>query len=566
MRGCGAIIGFLRVLAAVMLCLAAVGARGAVPELPLAQAATKVNLTEHMASRRVPAGQAIDPDVLWQGESGEAVPAGAQWQLRPGQRLVGRITLLGSRERDIYVVQVPAAWVDDVQVWHREQGGSWKSGIAGDRMPLSLWPFAGQSPAFAFVVREAPIELMVMVANEAAARTPVWLMPDPQFRENRVRQANLSGLIMGLGLMVVVVTVIGAALQRRRANGLLAAVAAWIMLTVICLNGYMALWFTPESPAFNDACKHFTAVMLAGLMVALTAEALDQRHLTRGERVLKVAAPAATLVYAAVQALLLPGAWRPPGAFVWASLALAACMAMCTVSALRGGRYVRWIVAAVACFGASVALVYTPFDFVAGLDVRAAVVGVLLFSSMLLFYQALFFRERYGRDVLGRAAIAANRDPLTALLSYQGFQQACERVLLRHGAGGGGASAMLFLLPGLERSGVDYGFVLTERALVRLAAALQTVLGQEWAIARLSKTRFAAVSLGQKEATALVDDATRVLAHCSRLAGPLAPVADFDLRIACLHQVNAALPLVDMLRQMEEAGRALESGKRITLL
>jgi hypothetical protein len=36
---------------------------------------------------------------------------------------------------------------------------------------------------------------------------------------------------------------------------------------------------------------------------------------------------------------------------------------------------------------------------------------------------------------------------------------------------------MLFVLPGLEESGEDHGFVVTERALVRFAAALQSVAG-----------------------------------------------------------------------------------------
>jgi hypothetical protein len=40
---------------------------------------------------------------------------------------------------------------------------------------------------------------------------------------------------------------------------------------------------------------------------------------------------------------------------------------------------------------------------------------------MLVFYQALFLRERYGRDVLGRAAVTGNRDPLTAFAVVPGL-------------------------------------------------------------------------------------------------------------------------------------------------
>jgi hypothetical protein len=156
--------------------------------------------------------------------------------------------------------------------------------MAGDRVALSRWPFVSQNPAFVVNVGTTPVHLMVAIDNEATSRAPVWLATDASYRETQLRQSNLSGMNMGLGLMVVVVTVLGAAVQRRRASVLLAGVATWVFITVISLNGYMAVWLTPQWPALNDASKQFTGVMMSALMFTLTAEALDQRYLTRVER------------------------------------------------------------------------------------------------------------------------------------------------------------------------------------------------------------------------------------------------------------------------------------------
>lgn len=552
----------------VALCWLAATVAGAAPAptLPLTGTPGRINLTELLAAREVPASQAIDAEALWAGEDGEPLPPSARWRVPADMRIVGRIQLDGQASPGVYVVQVPAAWLDEVQVWHRTPGSAWRNAVAGDQIPLSRWPFVSQSPAFTVMVGEQPVDLMVMAANAAAARVAVWLMDDATFRANQTRQANLSGLIMGLGVMVVVVTTMGAVILRRRANALLAGVSAWLLFTIISLNGYMAVWLTPELPAFNDAAKHFTGVMLAAFLISLTAQALDQRYLSRLERRLQLAAPLAGLIYACVQILWLPDAWRPLGALAWTSLALLACMLMCGMSAARGGRYVRLIASAVGCFGAGVLMVYTPFDFVAGLDLRAAMIGSLFYACMLLFSQALFARERYGRDVLGRAAIAASRDPLTALLSYQGFQEAYDKALLRQGADHRQSSVMLFVLPGLEQSGADHGFVLTERAVVRFAATLQSVLGDAWSIGRLSKTRFACIAPGASQPADVLALATHVLTRCTRMAEPLGPVTDFDLRIACTQRRLGAGDLKSLLSDLDEAARAIVPPKRIVML
>lgn len=558
------IIALVKKLLAVLLAWTALGAWAAVTVLPLSPDQPRVNLGESMRLQRLPPAAALDPGDLWVGASGASASPERIWQLKAGQTMVGRVTLQGGSVRQVYVVDVPAPSVDEVWVWHREAGGPWQSRVAGDRIALSKWPFAAQFPAFPLTVGESPVDLIVAVANSGPLGVAVGLQPDAAFRESQTLSANLSGMIMGLGAMVAVVCLLAALNQRRRANWLLVGVCCVTLLMVVCANGYMAMWFTPEAPDFNDLAKNFAGLVLGGLMVALTAESLDGRCLGVAERRASVAMPVLCLALALVQALWMPPSFRAPGLAACAVLTVVCCIALCVGCARRGGRQVTPVAGGVACLTIVWIIVLAFRDFTGGPDWRSAFVGILLYASLLLFRQALILRDRYGRDVLGRAAVSANRDPLTALLSYSGFELAYAEALLRQAPGARATSIMLFVLPGLEQGGFQHGFVITQRALVRLAAALQSSLGNNWSIARLSETRFACIGTQPDDEQQLTERATQVLASCARISRPLDPLADLDLRIACLHRLIESRGLGSTLKELERAALAMPRGKRIT--
>lgn len=537
----------------------------AVPQMQLSHAQAERTLVGAMSVAVVPLDQPPDPDLFWQlpARDTAAWPSG-RWLLGPGERVVGRIVLQAGRERDVYVVQVPVSRVDHVQVWYREPGKPWRSAEAGDQVPLSRWPFVGQFPSFALGMSEEPLELIVTAANDAPLAAPVLIKTHATYLKGRLMQSNLSGLILGLGLMAAVVCVVAAATLRRRASWVLAGYAGWVFVVVLLVSGYGAVWFTPEWPSFNDRSKHVAAVVLAGLLVAVVAEVLDGLEVWPALRWLGWGMLGIGLVYGLAQALVLPGAWRPLGAILWAAACVLVSWALCLFSHWRGGRYVGLTASAVACTAAAFGLRYVDASLVSGLDLVSFASATLLFASVLMLRHALFARERYGRDVLGRAAISANRDPLTALLSFSGLQLAYEEALLRQQAGRGSLAVMLFALPRVEQCGLDHGFVLTERGLVRFAAALHQVLGNGWRIGRLSKGRFAAVTTECADEKAVVQTATRVLTRCTRLNDPLSPVTDFDLRIVCA-LLAGPQPFGDVLRELEEAGQEMESSKRITV-
>ncbi|MEZ0309421.1 MAG: diguanylate cyclase [Ramlibacter sp.] len=556
----------MRLLVGLSLALCACCA-AAVPEIVLSHARAVVNLGEAMATQQVPATAPFNPDVFWTQPAPAPTPAASgRWTLQSGQMQVGRATLHGTREKDQFVVVVPSSRVDQVQVWHRqEEGDSWKSALAGDRVALSRWPFVGPVPAFPLMIGEKPVDLIVTGLNDGELSTEVLIMPDAMYRELQTRQSVLSGLVMGLGLMVVVVCIIAGFTLRLGASWFLAGVAIWMLWTVMCFNGDTAIWLTPESPLFNDGNKHFTSVVLSALVFAMALQALDARFLGRWRRWLTFGAPAVAVAYAVVQALYLPNAWRANGSVAWALLMVVLALGICVASALAGERYVPLVAGAVLCYPVATAVGYFDLD-IGALDLSTAVAAAFLFGSTLLVRHATFSRVRYGRDVLGQTAASAHRDPLTALLSYPGFQLAYDEAQLRQDSQPTPAWVILFLLPGLGRSSADYGFVLTERALVRFAASLRSVLGDEWSIGRLSKTRFACVNKYPIDVDQIQSLATQVLATCSRMSDPLQAVNEFDLRIACGQCNTSSTGLTGLLAQLEKAARSLDGAKRITIV
>lgn len=558
---------FLRGLFLLVLLLwAAAGARAQVPLLTLGPEPVALPLGESLQVRVMDAAAPLDPDALWQGAQGEPQAASRTWHLRNGQRLVGRIRLQASGAGGPYLLDAPAATLDDIRVWHRQPGGAWQSAQAGDRLPLSQWPFVAPLPAFPLQLGAAPVDLIVAAANSGPLRVTLALTPDAVHRAGQTRTANLSGMVSGLGAMIAVVCLLGALSLGRRPDWLLAGVAFWALLTVMSFNGYMAVWLTPEWADFNDASKNFTGLVLSGLLLSLTAAALDPRHLSRPERLVATVIPWLCLAWGAIQWLWLPASWRMAGAAIAAAVTITIAAVLCLLNAVRGGRHVPLVAGGVACFAGLWAMAVLPRDFATGLDLRSASVGALVYASLLLFRQALVARDRYGHEVLGRAALRVNRDPQTALLSRAGFQLACEDVLLRQTAGLGTPSLMVMLLPQLDESAEKHGFVATERALVRFAAALQRALGPHWSVGRIGRSRFAGVSLHPRNAAQVGERATKVVAQVTRITRPLEALTGFDLRIACMHRSFEHDALEPSLRAMEEAALALPAGKRIVFV
>lgn len=540
-------------------------AQAAPPLLPLGAGDIETSLVPALALDRLPVATPIVPDALWAAPvvGPDAAQAG-KLRLESGQWLVGRVRLAAARDSEEFRVEVPSSRIDEVQLWYRKPGVPWRMARAGDRVPLSQWPFLGPSPVFLVPVDTGETDLVILLRNVGRLDVPVLVKSGRMSAKAQIRQSNLSGLVMGAGLMVAVVCLISALTLRRTSAWVLFAFAVWAGITITCLNGYAAIWFLPEWPDLVDGSKLIASVVMVALLLWVVVASVDRLKSGTGLHALGVAATVCAVAYSVVQLLWLPAEWRVPGALAFSAVCVLAALAVCTLSWMGGGRYVGLLATGVAMYAVVLALGAFGTAPTEGLDLRAALAGVMLFAAALVLRHAQFARERYGQDVLGRAAVGRLRDPLTALLSHAGLQRACEQVMLRQNTDGRPSLLVYLELPELEASEAQHGFVLTERALVRLAAVVQKALGDGWAIARLGKDRFACVGHGASEEPGPLS--TRLLAHCARLQDPLSPVNEFGLRMAAGERRIDGDNLDSCLQEMQLACRGLLPGRRIALV
>lgn len=540
-------------------------------ELQLARSQGLVDLGAKLLPVQLPLDHVLDPDALWHKAHAMPAPEAAAnappWRVLPGMRSVAAFTLRADASMQRYLIELPIVRVDEVRLYWRSPGQPWRLALAGDTVAQSRWPFAGQFPAFPIDFSgQQPVHVVLAIANSGRLLAPLWLMPDPLYHERRLLQANLSGLMMGMGFTVMLICALTTWSQRRRDVVALTAFSAAAWLTVLFVNGYAAIWLTPEWPQFNDLCKHFIAVTVGSLLLALTVWSQDPRNLARWQQYLPWGVLVLGLALAVSQAFFWPYSWREITVYSWFLLCGLASLLVCLQSYLLGSRHVHWHLLAVLSFGAAVSVNVLPRGVWFDLDLLSAAVAVGMAVSALLFRQGMLVLHQHGRDVLGRDQLPRDRDPLTALLSLDGFSYRFDEHLLRQQATGKAGWMGLIELRGLEAAVTDYGMVQAEQLIVRTAVVLQREMGRKWLIGRISDQRFAVLSIDNDSDEALRAQFTSVLATALRYPEPAGWVEKIDLRIACVQRQFKSTELQPMIDALGLVIAQIRDNRRIVTL
>ncbi len=485
----------------------------------------------------LPPTQAPDPETIWSANQVVTQAANPQgrWNVSSKYATAAKFTLTTQSEH-IFSVEVPLVRMDKVQLFWRTPGHAWRQAEAGDTVPLSRWPIVGQFATFVLHFDATPgtMDVLLVMQNTGTGATTVYLNSDRESRERRLLQANAAGLLIGASAMVLVINLLLFGLYRSKATLYLLIYCAAVTAGIAILSGYAAIWFTPEWPRLNDSAKPLIASLISATMLLASLAALDRNVVSAWANRLGAALFALILLYGLVQAIWLPPSWRLVGGSVGAGLAVLTVIAVSLVSWRRGDRYAHWVIVAALLFTGSAVVVSMGYVQMAGQDGFSLAMAFLLISSNLVLRHVLILRERFGRAVLGRAEINRYRDPLTALLSYEGFERAVENLAVRQHSGGGIAKMLYFSLTELNSFKNEDGYVVWQRDLVRFAAVLQKALGEGWHIARLSNSKFGAVRLDDHQKASSGPLLTLVLSSCVRMIDTYGWVDRVDLRMAAV--------------------------------
>lgn len=522
-----------------------------------------------VGSFNLPLGSALEPEKIWQYRlpiSKPANPTGV-WSIDATQLTAAKFTLAAHAEH-IYTLEFPVVRLDQVDVFWRTPGGPWGHGRAGDTVALSQWPVVGQYPTFVlhFASLPATMDVLVVMKNVGFAEVSSVISADRESRERRLLQANAAGLMIGASVMVLLICLLMSAVYRSPGTIYLLVYCVAVTLGAVLINGYGAIWFTPEWPYFNDSSKPFAASLISAAMLCVCLACLNRDSVSSLARSIAWVLVAALLALGIAQATVLSPVWRLAGGAGGAAVVIVMGLGLGIDSWRRGDRLAYWVVIAVVLFACSAAVVTRGFFVIRGVDVFSTLTTAFLLSSILALRQVLVLRERYGRDVLGRAETNRYRDPLTALLSYEGFERAVENLSVRQHSGGGVAQLLYFSLQELDNFRAQDGYVVWQRDLVRFAAVLHKVLGEGWHIARLSNSKFGAVRLDDDRKLRTEPLLTLVLSSCARKIDTQGWVDRVGLRMAGASTPLTSTGLKDGLRVLEQTLQELPPGKRIALL
>jgi GGDEF domain-containing protein len=366
--------------------------------------------------------------------------------------------------------------------------------------------------------------------------------------------------------MVLITTLLMCMLYRSAGSVYLLAYCACVTLAATALTGYAAIWFTPQWPWFNDSVKPLASTVASITMLTASLAALDRGAVGAKWRWLVRITAALLLVYAMAQMFVLPHTWRLFAGVGVGALATVIGLGMSIYSWRRGDRFAPWVTLAVALFALCVVVVTRGFVLVGGVDAFSMVMVTCMIASCLTLRHVLSLRERFGRAVIGRAATHRFRDPLTALLSYEGLEREVETLAVRQQTGGGAAHVLYFSLQALDSFKHEDGYLVWQRDLVRFAAVLQKVLGEDWHIARLSNSKFGAVRLQGRQKIVPEQLLTLVLTHCSRKIDTQDWVGRVDLRMAATSALLSKKALQELVTALDQDLQNLAPGKRIAVV
>lgn len=515
----------------------------------------------------IPQQSPLEPEALWQQTQTvtQAVKAQGVWRTDAGQRTVAKFSIATQSER-ISTLEFPLVRLDKAEVFWRTPGKPWQHALAGDTVAMSQWPVLSQHPTFLLPFESMPgqIDVIAVLQNDGFAETTALLSADREAREHRVMQSSVAGLLIGASALALVVSLLLLAMSRSPARTHLAIFCACITATALALTGYGAIWFTPEWPRFNDSMKSFASTAASAALLTASLAALDKGAVGAKWRITAWGTALLLMAYGIAQVGVLPHSWRWMAGLAIGAVITVMGLSMSIYSWRRGDRFAPWVMLAVVLF-AFCGVMFRGFALVSGMDIFSTGVITCMIASCLALGHVLTLRERFGKAVIGRAATHRYRDPLTALLSYEGLEREVENLAVRQQTGGGAAHMLYFSLQALDSYKYEDGYLVWQRDLVRFAAVLQKALGEDWHIARLSNSKFGAISLQGRKKIMPDQLLTLVLTNCSRTIDTQDWVDRVGLRMAATSALLGKTSLQELLVALDQDLQNLAPGKRIAV-
>jgi two-component system, sensor histidine kinase LadS len=401
--------------------------------------------------------------------------------------------------------------IDEVTLFDAA-AGRWTQASAGDRIALSKWPHPGRYPRFdlRFEPRETRT-LFLRVRNSFPAPVPVRLIGEWAAQDSEERAAVAFGLILGsLGLLVVA-SLVQAALYRDGAYLLYGGYCLLLGLAFAAIAGLAGAYLWRDWAEWNNAAKAVFPLAGAGVSVFLVRALCRVR--TRG-RVLSVTSAvlgylviAMSLVFAVLQVALV---WL---ATLGMLLAASTVILIAVLTWRRGDRMGIWVFASHAPLIAVTALILLRMFGISPVPFDSNVLLSIAIGAILpLLLVALQLRSRELMSAQTRAREMPSIDPLTGLLSPRLFADRVRAAARRYQDSEHDAAVLYVRLANHARIREVHGSAVAEQSMIRAAIKVQRLMPDADCVGRVGESTVGLIMETVTEREPLMQRSSRLIA------------------------------------------------------
>lgn len=438
-----------------------------------------------------------------------------------------------------WFLELGAAGIDRVQLFHRDANDRWVVRESGDAQPMNAWPVPGRFPTFSLSHGETGLRRFWLRVEHTRLdfAAPLTIYREDTLLAKRQREQFLLGAYFGIAFLLTLAALGSGLAYRDRAFLAFALYTSAVACGQLARAGIGAQHVWPEWPFWND----LAVLAWPGLPVAaalwFVKVVTESAHLSRALDRLVWALIVAVLLAVAVDAIVHTRTTMVV-VLVLTGFSLAAVVAMVVWGWLDGRDPALRLVAL--GFVPVVALAFIPlargFNLLPISDFTRYAIFIGTGCAMPLLYYALQVRSLHRRESEVRAAALSHTDALTGLPHRRALVERLDAHLVRARSHHQQCALLAVRVANLDAIADEFGREAADKALVVAAASLRGALTEVDMAARVGEREFAVLLDGPITAPEALSRAQQVVAgglrHTEAL--PVALTLRFHVTVALL--------------------------------
>ena len=418
-----------------------------------------------------------------------------------------------TNSREDWILEFPQPLLDRITVYQSTADGSWTGHVAGDLVPVAIWPQPGRYAQFRLDLPDTAVrEVYVQIHNVANISVPVRVTS----RGSQTQRLQLDyltvGIVFGTLLLLIIACVTQSWVYRDRAYAWYALYASLLTLTMAAWTGVAGHLLWNHYAAWNDIAPGFLGVLAGGAALLFVNHLCGVNQRQKWIDLLLYGIGFASLP------LAIAYAWADRRLAVPVISVYLVCIALLGIAKgiatwRRKDRTGLWVVVAFSPISAATVLLVASVTGLvqsSWLSRYGLMIGLIIEVPFLLI--ALNMRSRERHSVEARAQVIVSQDALTGLLTEPLFNDRLKQVIGRAKRYKEPAAVVYIDLVNYAFIKQTWGVAVAEQSLLRSVIKLRRILRDVDTVGRIGEARFALVLEGAISRQAITEMAARMIA------------------------------------------------------